>query len=59
MRERLKQKRQRKEEDEFEAHAAAGMVLLAEERLKAKQGRDEKQASKQKSLVCWLLLSTD
>nr|XP_018667550.1 trichohyalin isoform X2 [Ciona intestinalis] len=51
MRERLKQIRQRRDETEFEAHAAAGMVLLAEQRIKAREKRATDESSRQQNLM--------
>ena len=51
MRERLRERRQRRDESEYEAHAAIGMVMLAEQRLKARDSRAEAEASKQRNLV--------
>nr|CAB3228489.1 trichohyalin-like [Phallusia mammillata] len=51
IREKLMERRQRKDESEFEAHAAAGMVLLADERMKSRDARSKEQATKQRSLM--------
>ena len=51
IREVLREKRQRRDESAYEAHAAAGMVLLAEQRLKARENQTKSNASKQKTLV--------
>jgi len=52
MRERLRERRQRRDESEYEAHAAMGMVMLAEQRLNARESRDKAEATKQRNLVC-------
>ena len=54
MRKRLRERRQLKDETEYEVHAAMGMVLLAEQRLKAKENRSQANASKQRNLVRFL-----
>ena len=51
MRERLRERRQRRDESEYEAHAAMGMVMLAEQRLNARENKSKAEASKQRNLV--------
>ncbi|XP_076812765.1 uncharacterized protein LOC143459471 isoform X1 [Clavelina lepadiformis] len=51
IREKLREKRQRKAASEYEAHAAVGMLMLAERRLKARETRSKNEASKQKNLM--------
>lgn len=49
--EKLRLRRQEKDAVEFESHAAASMVLLAEKRIQAKRAQEDQTKSKQKSLV--------
>lgn len=49
--ERLLAKKRQRDEMEYEAHAAAAMVVLAERRLEMEKNRSSTEKSRQKSIV--------
>ena len=48
---RIRAKKREKAESEYEAHAAAGMVMLAQRRLQQKHDREQQQSGKHKLTV--------